>query len=168
MGSDKGMNVLGQGYDSRAIANKILECAQKKGYRLTIMQLVKLIYFAQGWSLAFRDKPITYHPAQAWQYGPVYPHVYKAYPGSGSTPISHLITNKTTGEVFDVDLDDEEKNLIDSIVDEYGNTHAFSLSKMTHTEEGPWQKTINTYGVYAEIPNAYMKEYFKRFVPENG
>lgn len=160
------MNVAKIGYDSRAIANEILKKAQEKGVRLTIMQLVKLIYFAQGWSLALMDAPLSSHSAQAWQYGPVFPHVYKAFPKSGAQKISDLIINKSKGEEYSADLSKDEEDLIDWVIDEYGSMHAFELSKLTHVEGGPWKQVVDTNGFYSEIPNSLMTKYFKRFVDE--
>jgi len=162
------MTAVGLGYDSRAIANSILEKARAKGMNLTMMQLVKLIYFAQGWYLAFRDKPITYHPAHAWQYGPVYPLVYKAFPNAGSSALSGVILDRNTGTPYAAELSDDESDLLDWIVDDYGKMHAFELSKSTHTDDGPWKITIDRAGAYSEIPNSLMQSYFKRFVNQDA
>jgi len=161
------MSAFGLGHDSRAIANRILEVAQAAGRNLTIMQMVKLIYFAQGWFLAFTGRPLTSHKAQAWQYGPVYPLVYKAYPGAGSNPLDGLIVNKVTGQPYSADLDDDEKAVIDWIVADYGPLHAFDLSKRTHTDDGPWKKAFDHSGAYSEIPDADLKAYFKKFVKDD-
>jgi uncharacterized phage-associated protein len=159
-------SAVGLGYDSRAVANKILETARAKGRPLTIMQLVKLIYFAQGWYLAFVDKPITFHKAQAWQYGPVYPLVYKAFPGAGSAPLDGAICDKITGKPYTADFDEDEEALFEWIVDEYGKMHAFDLSRVTHIDGGPWAKAIARSGTYSEIPDADLKAYFKQFVKD--
>ena len=157
-------SALGQGFDSRAIANRILERARARGVNLTIMQLVKLIYFAQGWYLGVLDKPLTFHAPQAWQYGPVYPLVYKAFPNAGSTPLGGLIVDGKTGAPFHADFQDDEDQLIDWILDKYGTMHAFQLSKLTHADDGPWKTTIDSSGLYSEIPASLMRSYFKRFV----
>jgi uncharacterized phage-associated protein len=161
------ISALGQGLDSRALANKILQRAADRGQSLTIMQLVKLIYFAQGWYLAFADKPITYHPAQAWQYGPVYPHVYKAFPKAGSAPLQGLILEKSTEKPYTANFTDDENELIDWILERYGKMHAFQLSQLTHADDGPWKITIDKSGAYSEIPIPLMTSYFKRFVAKD-
>lgn len=160
------MDAIGLGYDSRAVANRILEAARKKGRPLTIMQLVKLLYFAQGWYLAFMDKPITFHKAQAWQYGPVYPLVYKAYSGAGSSALDAPILDKISGQPYAADFSEDELAMIEWIVDEYGKLHAFDLSRQTHVDGGPWATAIARSGTYSEIPDADLKAYFKKFVKE--
>lgn len=158
---------LSIGFDSRAVANRILTKASAKGRSLTIMQLVKLIYFSQGWYLAFTDKPLTYHPAQAWQYGPVYPHVYKAFPKAGSSLLDGLILDKSTGKPYEMAASEDEDHMIDWVLAEYGTAHAFDLSRMTHVDDGPWKQTIDATGPYSEIPNSLLKAYFKRFIRQD-
>lgn len=160
------MTVKPNGHDSRAVANKILMAAKAQNINLTIMQLVKLVYFAQGWCLAFFDTPLTKDDAEAWQYGPVYPMVYKAYPKSGSDPIRGLIANSATGKPFSSSFSEEEESLIDWVVGEYGKIHAFQLSKLTHEAGTPWKLTVDNEGYYADIPTRLMKQYFKQFVEE--
>ncbi|WP_156414013.1 hypothetical protein [Fulvimarina pelagi] len=46
-------------HDARAIANLILEEAQRRGIQLTEMQLIKLVYFVNGWSLELLDEPLV-------------------------------------------------------------------------------------------------------------
>lgn len=162
------MTALGLGYDSRAVANRILQMAAQKGRPLTIMQLVKLVYFAQAWYLAFTDKPITFHKAQAWQYGPVYPLVYKAFPGAGSKQLDGMIVDKLTGRPYEAAFTEDEQALLDWILDQYGKLHAFDLSKRTHIEDGPWAKAIERGGTYSEISDADLRSHFKQFVKDDA
>lgn len=158
------MDIVRQGRDSRAVANKILEIARAKGISLTIMQLVKLMYFAQGWALAFFGKPLTKHDVRAWQYGPVYPLVYKAYRGAGARALSEPVLNAETGDAYTSDYSDDELKLLDWVVDKYGRMHAFRLSELSHAPDGPWKKTVDDEGYFAEIPEDLLKAHFDQFV----
>lgn len=149
-----------EGHDSRAVANEILKVAKEKALPITLMQLLKLLFFAHGWSLAMLNKPLSKHQAEAWQYGPVFPPVYKAFSGSGSTPITQMISNKDTGMVFMESFDDNEKETIRDVVEGYGATHAYALSKMTHEDGTPWARTVKELGLYSTIPDEWIKEYF--------
>ena len=149
-------------HDSRAIANRILDVAAGRQISLTIMQLVKLIYFAHGWNLAIRGEPLSKHSAQAWQYGPVFPHVYKVLQSSRSRPIDGRILSKETGKPLVEEFDQQERDLIDEVVDGYGRMHAFQLSNLTHGEGTPWDKTMKTTGIYSEIKNDLIREYFSQ------
>ena len=87
-----------QTHDERAIANKMLQLANANDLALTSMQLLKLVYLAHGWSIVLFDRPIISASPQAWQYGPVYPRIYKSIKKSGSSAVTELISND--GEVY--------------------------------------------------------------------
>ena len=42
-------------FQSEAVANKFVEIARAKEVEMTLMQLLKLVYFAHGWHLAVID-----------------------------------------------------------------------------------------------------------------
>lgn len=163
---DLTLDILRPGHDSRAVANRILEIARNKGISLTIMQLVKLIYFANGWWLAFKGESLSKHPAQAWQYGPVYPLVYKPFSKEGPRPLTRLISDRETGKVYSDRFDEEEERMLDWVVERYGRMPAFKLSQMTHTPDGPWQATVNEQGHYKDISEALTKAHFTRYVAD--
>lgn len=155
-------------YDSRAVANEILGIAQSMDKKLTLMQLTKLVYLAHGWSLALLERPLTANAPQAWQYGPVYPHVYKAFKGYQSKPIRDLARDKNTGVVYSGDFDDQEEELMRSVVSGYGDMHAFRLSDIMHRDGTPWKYTIDTDGLYKEIPDRVIKEHFEKLAEARG
>ncbi len=51
-----------RGHDSRAVANRLIDHADEEDGLVTILQLVKFVYFAHGWTLAVYDRPLIYHP----------------------------------------------------------------------------------------------------------
>lgn len=53
------------GHDSRAVANRLIEMADERGISLTIVHLVKLVYFAHGWHLGLFHRPLIRHAVQA-------------------------------------------------------------------------------------------------------
>jgi uncharacterized phage-associated protein len=145
----------------RAVANSILDAAQRKGLRLTLMQLIKLVYLAHGWALALLGRPLIKHSVQAWQYGPVIPNVYKSFSGFGSSPISARAVDKQTGTIYATTLDEDEQEIIDSVVDSYGRMHAFQLSEMMHKPGTPWSVTFEASGAYSEVPQSLIKHHFE-------
>ncbi|AQS41930.1 MAG: Phage-associated protein [Candidatus Tokpelaia hoelldobleri] len=156
--------------DARAIANYILGIAPEYEIKnLTLMQLLKLVFLSHGWSFAFGDVPLVAQAPQAWQYGPVYPQVYKALSKYGGTPISgnERIIDSTTGFPFlPVDLTDKQKSVINAVMLSYGKMHAFELSNITHMEDSPWDKTIKELGIYKDISPTAMKVYYKNLAAE--
>jgi uncharacterized phage-associated protein len=74
-------------HDARAVANFFLDRADRRGMRLTIMTLLKVIYFAHAWHLVKENKPLVAQPFEAWQYGPVNRVVYEQFKGYKSRPL---------------------------------------------------------------------------------
>lgn len=155
-------------HDSRAIANEILLVAGKNGMPLTIMQVIKLAYMSHGFSLSILDRPMSAHEVQAWQYGPVFPHVYKAFKKAGSLPVGYLADNKETGIPFSARLDDDEKKIIESVVKNYGGMHVFELSNIMHRDGTPWSVTFKEKGPYSPIPNELIKSHFLSLTNRDG
>lgn len=156
-------------HDARAIANVMLDRASERQMPLTLMQLLKLLYFAHGWSLAFHERPLIFNAPQAWQHGPVYPRVYKELSGIGSDVIRKRIVERGTGNVLYPDhLSDGQSQLIDDVLQSYGDRHAFRLSNITHQSGTPWEYTINNIGVYKDIPEDLMRSHFLQLRAERN
>ena len=45
----------------------------------TTMKLQKLLYYCQGWHLAWEGVPLFEEPIEAWANGPVVPSIYKRH-----------------------------------------------------------------------------------------
>ena len=156
-------------FDAREIANKLLQLSNAENLPLTSMQLLKLVYLVHGWSLAMFDEPIVRNNPQAWQYGPVYPSIYKAVKKSGSSPVSEMITKPATGEVyFPEDISQPKLSFLSSILSSYGRKPAFELSSITHRDGTPWHKTYHEIGKYQDIPLDFMREHFQRLARERN
>ena len=158
-------------HSSRDVANYILEQADAKGIKLTLMQLLKLLYIAHGWSLVLTDTPLLDNQPQAWQYGPVYPHVYKAFSKAGANPIpSHMrATDRTTGAVcWPANMSAQHVLLVDDIIASYGKKHAFELSNITHKPQTPWAITFEKSGPYKEIAESLMLDHYSQLKAERN
>ena len=57
---------------------------------LTQLHLHKLLYYAQGWSLAAWGERLFDEAIQAWRHGPVVPSVYPSFADYGSSAIARL------------------------------------------------------------------------------
>lgn len=155
-------------HDPRSIANEILRLMHAQGNNVTLMQIIKLVYLADGWSLALRGKPLSTHSPQAWQYGPVFPAVYKSFRRFGSKPINAPATDAVTGVEFSEQFSPDELALIEQVVDSYGKYHAFRLSEMMHKPGTPWTITFQDSGAYAEIPIQLIAEHFTGLRTDRG
>ena len=153
-------------HDARAVANEVLLYARSRGIKLTIMQLLKLVYLVQGWGLVLLERPIVSQDVQAWQYGPVYPHVYKAFVGRGSAPIEELAADRLTGVPYRANLDAQEQKILQTVVDSYGQMHAFQLSNIMHQPGTPWSEAYNRFGPYSAIPEDFIRDHFEKLKDE--
>jgi uncharacterized phage-associated protein len=148
-------------HEPLAIANKVLGTAAERGMPLTIMQLIKLVYFAHGWTLALLNKPLVNVEPQAWQHGPVYPEIYNEFRGSGSQPISRTAKNPFSGTDYETTLTADEQSILDRVVSAYGKIHAFELSARTHQHDTPWDQVYQSGGgKFLPIGNDLIKTHF--------
>jgi len=131
------------------IANRIISLSRPEyGDIISNLKLQKLLYYVQGFNLAFYGKPIFNEDIYAWQYGPV---VREAY--------HHFKTNSIGGIITDtvdfVELSEEESALISDVWNVYGQYSAYRLMVFTH-DESPWKSTqINNI-----ITHEKLKDYF--------
>ena len=102
------------------------------GDTISNLKLQKMMYYQQGFHLAYFGTPLFDEDIVAWQYGPVVPSVYKEYKSFESNSIS---TSKEG-----ISLSDDEEELFNNVYEEYNQFSAVALMKMTH-EESPWKTT---------------------------
>ena len=159
-------------YSAKAVANFFLEKDN-----LTQMKLHKLLYYAHGWHLGFKGKPLFDDKIEAWEYGPVVPSIYRQFRDFGSRPIDELAGELSSSggtrlrvQVSRVDPSDEEAQIILKRVWEvYGSRTAAQLSHMTHAQGAPWSETMAKHrgATNAVIPNKKIKSYFAKRVGDS-
>jgi len=175
-------------YSPGAIANYFLTKAWNKLHGLTPVHLQKLMYFANGWHMAFSNKdsvmPLINEPFQAWEYGPVCASVYHEFKGFGSNPIPKDYKMKEldiSGDFPHVRIvvntipksDKKVIKLLDNVLKKYAAFTAVQLSSMTHSEDddNPWRlakKEAEKIGIVRgkEINSQDIKNYFKKLLNE--
>lgn len=143
------------GHDSRAIANIFIELAQKSGQRLTIMPLIKYVFFAHGWTLGITGKPLIRHEVQAWRYGPVVPEVYYAF--RPKLIIKEEARNWLMMQ-YHTTLESVEEEIVGKVYERYSAMEPWDLSALTHEEGSPWD-TSKKNKVLA-IHDSVIREYY--------
>ncbi len=104
------------------------------GENITNLKLQKLVYYAQGFSLALNDYPLFNESIKAWAHRPVVPGLYYRFRDRGASPIDTPVD-------FDLDsIDAETQALLDEVYDVYGQYSAWGLRNLTH-DEPPWNET---------------------------
>jgi uncharacterized phage-associated protein len=167
------------GYPATAVANYLLESAQKTGLSITPMQLLKLVYFAHGWNLALTDQSLIDDQIEAWKFGPVSPSVYQAFKEFGVSPITRkaqsfdLDAFMRTGALIAHEPSLEgppeatlyAKRLLERILKVYGKLSGPQLSNLTHQPGTPWYVTWFERGgkdrKHTDIPDQLIKDHFK-------
>jgi uncharacterized phage-associated protein len=146
-------------HDPRAIANRILQLRSETGKSLTVMQLIKLVYIADGWAVALLGKPLSKADPQAWQYGPVYPELYRAFKKFGSNPVTEPAKIAGTDVPYGEEFSSDEEGVMRAVVDGYGKLSAYQLSNLTHQSETPWSKAFGN-GAYSIISLKEIEDHF--------
>lgn len=162
-------------YRAETIANHFIEMAEKKGESLTQMKLQKLVFYAHGWHLAIRDKPLIDESIEAWRYGPVIRSLYNSFKHFRNDPVS--VVSNADFDCFDdnghVPSIDETGNLdhmftkllLEAIWNKLGGLDAIQLSNLTHKPGTPWSDTVAKYSGQLprgiDIDDDLIKKYFK-------
>ena len=142
-------------YNVLDIANKLIFKAQNDepngGERLTNLKLQKLLYYQQGFHLAFFGTPLFAEDVEAWMYGPVVPVVYDEYSAYGSSALPEVKES--------VSLPDDEEELFNEVYDAYREFSAIGLMNRTHSER-PWLDAV-PHDRGTIISQKSMESYFK-------
>jgi uncharacterized phage-associated protein len=129
-------------HDARAIANFFLDRAEKTGVALTIMTLLKVLYFAHAWYLAKSGKPLIAQPFEAWRHGPVNRVVYDQFKDYGERVLNKRAVSFDPSALkfrpTEYSFDAETIEFLCNIFDYYSKFHPFKLSHLTHEKGGPW------------------------------
>lgn len=110
---------------------------------VTPLMLQKLLYFIQGIYSALYGRPIFIEDCRAWLHGPVYPEVYELFRDFKYNPIddARFALLEGTADV----LTEEEKKVIDLVVNTFGMYGGKVLERITHNE-APWKDARKGYG----------------------
>lgn len=90
------------------------------------MKLQKLLFFAQGWSLAWRGEPLFDESIEAWELGPVVDAAYQVYKDYRW----HEIDAPRSGDPGA--LSEEDRQTLAAVLDLYGAMSGRDLSELTH------------------------------------
>jgi uncharacterized phage-associated protein len=155
-------------YDSRAIANFLLDLAEGRKLRLTQLSLYKIIYFAHGWYLAETGTPLVAHDFEAWKFGPVIKVLRDEFGALRDKPIT---TRAFKLDIFSggrslvpSNLDLHDSYFVRRVFEAYHVHDAWKLSEMTHESGSPWDllwnanEPIGRLGL--RIKNSDIKEHF--------
>lgn len=119
------------------------------------MQLQKLLYYSQAWSLAWTGRPLFSDEIEAWTKGPVVRQVW----------------SQGTFRAAQTALSEAQRRIVDAVVEFYGRMGGGTLSSLTHREL-PWAEARE--GLSANesstrsISQATMRRFYTRKSVERG
>lgn len=151
--------------DAVDVAYYMLKVAPKDNLNMTNLKLQKLVYISHGYMLAIHGTNLINENPQAWRYGPVIHSVYLQFKGYKDRPI-----NINTDQLEKFSLNDNERDLIDDVLEAYGTESAIDLVNLTHEEGTPWDEIWNKRkgkkDLFAEIPHKLIKRHFKKAITD--
>lgn len=123
-----------------AIRTRLPGCPVKKLHRL--------LYYAQGYHLAWFGEPLFEEPVSAWDTGPVVDTLWQAEENHEPAPPR-------------AKLGERELNTIGYVCSRYGNLTGRDLEHLTRAED-PWRRADTTRepGGSAPIKSQWMHDYF--------
>ena len=101
---------------------------------VTNLKLQKLLYYAQGYSLALYDEPLFNEDIMNWDHGTVVPCIYHEFKCFGNQII------QSTPNFDMTKFSQQVKNVLELVCRDYAKYSGWNLREMTHNES-PW---INT------------------------
>ncbi|MGN0339506.1 MAG: Panacea domain-containing protein [Lachnospira sp.] len=150
------------------VCRHVINYSNDKDYGISNLKLQKILYFIQAYFLISTSEPCFVEPIEAWDLGPVVPvayHEYKQY-GSGDIPYvkSYIkfdeenIWNSSDVKFEDNIISENDKHLMDSVVDKFADFSATDLVTLTH-QQAPW-KNAYVRGMNNTIEIEAIREYF--------
>lgn len=148
---------------STEAANELISLSKERP--LTHMHIQKLVYISHGWTLAIRDRILTIDDPEAWRFGPVYRLIWDNLRHAGPYPVTNKIPDARIAPYSGSTpqgWNDEDRQMVGTVYQEYKHLEAFQLSALTHREGTPWRT------VYADgngqdqyIPSSMIKKHFQ-------
>ena len=119
---------------AHAIANDFSALAESKSKTLTNMQLQKLVFLSQGYTLALLNCSLYDHDTHAWQWGPVIPELYKSLQKYGRDTVTESLAAKDV-----LPEDSPERDIVVAVWEGYGHLPGGQLSDLL------WRTCITCY-----------------------
>jgi uncharacterized phage-associated protein len=156
-------------YKSISIAQYVINYAIDNKKEISNLKLQKLLYYIQAAFLVSKNNPCIDEEFVNWQHGPVVEVVYDMYKRYSDRNITDYQTKNVYGK-FDENFNfiqeeiefnpngikEEDKNLINAVLDSLLDYGAWRLVEETHLED-PWLKSSARYHT---ITNESILNYF--------
>jgi uncharacterized phage-associated protein len=121
--------------DIQHVCDYIITRMEDAGKTLSVLTLQRLLYFAQGWHLAFYGGPFFEGRFQAWAQGPINRKIYDRF---ANRPLDSQVSAADVSKGFDVTSVSQEKgNHIRNVLEAYARCEESSPNEIIY-EDAPW------------------------------
>jgi len=142
-------------YKALDVANWFIDQFDKEsGDVVTHLKLQKLLYYSECWCQLLLDRELFYENIEAWAHGPVVREVFNEFKSSGWEPLN--VNRKL------VDFDEDVVDVLEQVLEAYGNVSAKALEQMTHQDQ-PWKEARGSLSPEARCSNIMSKENMKKY-----
>lgn len=142
--------------ESVDFAKYIVATAQSMNISLNLTQLQKITYICDGVLLACGYN-IVNENCRVWDYGPVYPKVYKWYSRHMGESVSFSdIKRESVSEIDSTPA----STIVRSSIEKFSKWTSVQLSEWSHQPGSPWDIARINSGMYSKIDKIDMKNYF--------
>jgi uncharacterized phage-associated protein len=141
------------------LSKYILKYFKQKDETINHLKLQKLVYYIDAWHNVFLNEPLIEEDFEAWMHGPVVRDLWNHYRDESilNNPIY------ATDDDIDLNINQEQREIIDDVLEEYGDKTPYYLECLTH-EEKPWIVARRGYApsdrCTEKISKELMKEYY--------
>lgn len=115
------------------VSKYIINYLNEKSYPVNHLKLQKLLYYIEAWYTVFTGSNLFEEQIEAWQHGPVIRKVWDYFKKQ-----SILYDNLKISKGFELKASKEQIEIINDVLDEYGDKTGYYLETLTHSEE-PWK-----------------------------
>ena len=135
----------------------LAEYIMSKKREISTINLSNLAYYCQAWCLVCLERPLFHEEIQAWEFGPAIPALFEMHDDVYEIDPSFNFGGDPNNFTHD------EKDVIDFVLDKYGNQDTWKLSDHTQCEK-PWiaarRNTPNRHVSSNVISHLSMFEYY--------
>lgn len=139
-------------YSALEVARHIINYANSNDQLLSNLKLQKLLYFVQAEFLISQGRTCFTDDIEAWNFGPVVPAVFREFKIFGSfhiPPVKHYYVEDESQPFnfrrvvfYDIEITDEDKTVIDEVVDCFAYYSSAALTELT-LKQLPWKNAYS-------------------------
>lgn len=134
-------------YSALEVARHIINYSNQTKQFVSALKLQKVMYFVQAEFLISQGRPCFADDIEAWDFGPVVPavlHEFLRFESCSIPPVVHYFIDDKNAyfgirkvEFRDCTISDEDKAVIDDVVDCFADYSAVDLTDLTQKQK-PW------------------------------